>query len=137
MTRNEFRLGQDRSSLVFLANSFALRLARRLAGWAFVTRLVHVDSCQAFGASPPCRRSVSAIEPLLLDGASALLNVFLVELAKMVAEVISSVERIASSGALGIITKVRFLLRFRCMLVLVMSVEVCSTFKWLGIAAWK
>lgn len=57
------------------------------------------------------------------------------ELAQVVAKVVASVKRVATACALGVIAKIRVLLRRGCVLVLVVAVEVCATLERLGVAA--
>lgn len=53
----------------------------------------------------------------------------------MVAEVVAAVKRVAAACALGVVAKVRVLLRGGCVLVLVVAVEVCAALERLGVAA--
>lgn len=119
------------------AQLLALGLAGRLAHGALVAVALDVVANQALGAAPPGRRGVAAVEPLLVDGrgAASLLNVLLVELAQVVAEVVAAVERVAAARALGVVAKVRLLLRGGGVLVLVVSVEVGASLEGFGVAA--
>jgi hypothetical protein len=117
-------------------NLLALRLTRSLANRAIITALLNVIANKTLGAPPPSRRRIPPIKPLLIiDGAAALLNVLLVELAQVVAEVVAAVKRVATPCALGIVAVVGLLLRGRCVLVLVVPVEVGAALEWFGVAA--
>lgn len=94
-----------------------------------------VDSFQALGAAPPCDGGIAAFEPVLLSRHSALLNVLFVKVSQMVAKVVAPMKGIAPTAAAGVIAVIRFLLRGRSMLVLVVAVEVGATLKRFRIAA--
>jgi hypothetical protein len=55
---------------------------------AFVAVRFNVDSLETLGTPPPGRRDTSVLEPFLIDRAAALLDVLLVKLTQVVAEMV-------------------------------------------------
>lgn len=126
---------RSRIPLLSPANLLSFRLQGCFAGRAFVTMAADVDSLQAFGASPPGVRGIAAFEPIFLGCDSTLLNVLLVKVSQVVAEVIATVERISAPPTAGVIAMIRVLLRRRSVLVLVVTVQIGTTLEGLRIAA--
>lgn len=87
-------------------------------------------------AAPPVGRGVPALDPLLVDGDAALLDVLLVILAEVVAEVIPPVEGLAGAHAPGIVAVMHLLGRLWRVDVLVVPVEVGAALEGTGVAVW-
>lgn len=117
------------------ANLLPLRLQGCLASRAFVAMAADVDSLQALGAAPPGDGGIASFKPVLLCCHAALLNVLFVKVSQVVAKVVAAMKGIAPPAAAGVIAVIRFLLRGRRMLVLVVAVEIGATLKRFRIAA--
>lgn len=105
----------------------ALGLARRLTPRALEAVLGDVNADETAMASPPGGRDIAALEPVLVDGISALLDVLAVELTQVVAEVIAAVERLAGAGAPRVVAAVAVLERYRRVRVPVVPLEIGAT----------
>jgi hypothetical protein len=75
------------------------------------------------------------LEPVLFGGHSALLNVFLVKVSQVIAEMVATVKGVAPPTTAGVIAMIRLLLGDGSMLVLVVTVEIGTTLKRFRIAA--
>jgi hypothetical protein len=113
----------------------ALRLARRLTPRALEAALGDVDSNKAARAPPPGRREVAALEPVLVDRVSSLLDVLAVVLPQVVPEVVATVEGLTGAGAPRIVTEVTILESLRRMCVPVVPLEVGTSLEWARAAA--
>lgn len=117
------------------AQGLALGQARVLASRTLVAAALDVAADKALCASPPGIAGVAVAEPVLVDAAAALLNVLLVELAQVVAEVVAAVERVLAARAPRVVAEPRLLGRVVGVLVLVVTVEVGAALEGLGVAA--
>lgn len=122
--------------LLLLPLLLANRLARGLALGTIVAMIRDVGADKTARAAPPVGRGVPALNPLLVDGDAALLDVLLVILAEVVAEVIPAVEGLAGAHAPGIVAVVHLLGRLRRVDVLVVPVEVGAALEGPGVAVW-
>lgn len=121
-------------SRVVSALLLALGLARRLAPRALEAVPGDVDADEAAMASPPRRRGIPALEPVLIDGIAALLDILAMVLPQVVAEVIAAVERLAGTSAPRVVAPVAVLLRLRRMRVPVVPLQVGAAPERAGIA---
>lgn len=115
----------------------ALGLARRLAAGTLEAVPGDVDADEAAVASPPRRRSIPALEPVLVDGIAALLDILAMVLPQVVAEVIAAVERLAGTSAPRVVAPVAVLLRLRRMRVPVVPLKIGAAPERAGIATGR
>lgn len=93
-----------------------------------------MDADEASWASPPAAGIVSTLEPLLVDADAALLDILTMVLAQVVAEVITTTERLAGAGTSWVVAIVCLLGRIEVMNVPIVALKIGSALEGLNSA---
>jgi hypothetical protein len=97
--------------------------------------LVDVHSVQALAAAPPLLVRAAIVVPAAIVNDTAFLDVFTMEAAVVISEMVATGEGAAGPAALGVVAVEGLLLVVGAVNLLVMAVEICSTAKGLRVTA--
>lgn len=89
------------------SNLLPLGAADPSAGWALKAMLIQVDPDEALAAPPPIADSVSLPVPDVVDGDTALLDIFPMVVAKVVTKVVTAREGLVPPSAAAIVAAER------------------------------